>query len=185
MACVAWLSATPSANAADVDFASRYPGQVSGWEFRAGAFAHGVGSAEAGTVDLNAELISPKLIAGTGFWSYLVPHLHVGGMLNLSGKTSSLYAGGLWRFPVIDRVFVEGFFGGAVHNGFLDDAPGRNALGCNPLFHVGGSVGYQVTERWSAIFTFDHLSNGRDVFGTNCERNVGVNNYGFRLGYSF
>jgi lipid A 3-O-deacylase len=103
-----------------------------------------------------------------------------GGSLSLSGKTSALYAGALWRFPVIVRVFVEGFFGDAVHNGSLDDSRGTNALGCNPLFHVGGSVGYQLTDCWSVIGTFDHLSNGKTVFGTDCARNVGVNNYGLR-----
>jgi lipid A 3-O-deacylase len=185
LACAAWLGGIAGVRAADVDFAPRHHGQLSGWEIRAGAFAHAVGSAEEGTVDLNAEIITPKLFAAPGFWSYLVPQLHVGGMLNLSGKTSSVYAGGLWRFPVLDRFFVEGFFGGAVHNGSLVDAPGMNALGCNPVFHVGGSVGYQFNEHWSAIFTYDHLSNGRVVFGTNCDRNVGTNNYGLRLGYRF
>ena len=98
-----------------------------------------------------------------------------------------LYAGGLWRFPVpyLNRVFVEAFFDGAVHNGSLEDSPGMNALGCNPLFHVGGSVGYELSERWSLVGTFDHLSNGRRVFGTDCNRNVGVNSYGLRVGYRF
>lgn len=185
LACAAWLGGQAGARAADVAYAPQPQSQLTGWEIRAGAFAHGVGSAEEGTVDLNAEIISPKLFAAPGYWSYFVPHLHAGGMLNLSGKTSSLYAGALWRFPVIERLFVEGFFGGAVHNGALDDSRGTNALGCNPLFHVGGSAGYQITQRWSAIFTFDHLSNGRRVFGTDCNRNVGVNNYGLRLGFSF
>jgi lipid A 3-O-deacylase len=185
LVCVAWLGGGIGARAADVDFAPRHHGQLSGWEIRAGAFAHAVGSAEEGSVDLNAEIIFPKLIGPSGFWSYLVPHLHVGGMLNLAGKTSSVYAGGLWRFPVFDRFFVEGFFGGTVHNGSLEDAPGRNALGCNPAFHVGASVGYEFSDRWSLVFTYDHLSNGRVVFGTNCERNVGLNNYGLRLGYRF
>jgi lipid A 3-O-deacylase len=185
LACAAWLVGQAPARAADVGYSPTPPSQLTGWEIRAGAFAHGVGSAEEGTVDLNAEIIAPKLFAAPGIWNYFVPHFHAGGMLNLSGKTSAVYAGALWRFPVIERLFVEGFFGGAVHNGSLDDSRGTNALGCNPLFHVGGSVGYQITERWSAIFTFDHLSNGRRVFGTDCDRNVGVNNYGLRLGFSF
>jgi lipid A 3-O-deacylase len=185
LVCAAWLGGQPEARAADVNFAPRHHGQLTGWEIRAGAFAHGVGSVEEGTVDLNAELIFPKLFNAPGFWGHLIPHLHVGGNLNLSGKTSAAYAGGLWRFPVFDRIFVEGFFGGAVHNGALDDSAGTSALGCNPLFHVGGSIGYEITPQLSAIFTFDHLSNGRTVFGTDCDRNVGVNNYGVRLGYRF
>ena len=185
MVCAASLSGQAGVRAADVDFAPRHHGQLSGWEIRAGVFAHGVGSAEEGTIALNGELIFPKLITAPDFWGYLIPRLHVGGMGNLSGKTSYAYAGGLWTFPVFDRWFVEGFFGGAVHNGALDDARGTAALGCNPLFHVGGSIGYQFTPQLSAIFTFDHLSNGKTVFGTDCDRNVGLNNYGIRLGYRF
>jgi lipid A 3-O-deacylase len=189
LVCAAWLGGQAGARAADVDigYTPSAPSQLTGWEVRAGAFAHGVGSREEGTVDLNAEILTPKLFTAPGFWNYLVPQFHVGGNLNLSGKTSALYAGGLWRFPVpyLNRVFVEAFFDGAVHNGSLDDSPGMNALGCNPLFHVGGSVGYELSDRWSLIGTFDHLSNGRRVFGTDCNRNVGVNSYGLRVGYRF
>jgi hypothetical protein len=35
------------------------------------------------------------------------------------------------------------------------------------------------------MFTFDHISNGNQVFGTGCNRNQGLNNYGARIGFSF
>ena len=39
--------------------------------------------------------------------------------------------------------------------------------------------------------TFEHVSNGREAFGTNCGTNTlqggnqGLNNYGARVGYTF
>lgn len=34
------------------------------------------------------------------------------------------------------------------------------------------------------MFTFDHLSNGKD-FGSGCSSNQGLNNYGGRVAFSF
>src|SRR5262249_59717071 len=60
------------------------------FELRGGAFAHGVGSIESGTVDLNAEFVTPRILPwGRGeWWSIFVPRVQVGGMANLSGLTS-------------------------------------------------------------------------------------------------
>jgi lipid A 3-O-deacylase len=59
------------------------------------------------------------------------------------------------------------------------------SLGCNPLFHAGGSVGFVPLPRWSIVATFEHLSNGNSLFGINCGKNQGLNNYGVKIGYSF
>jgi lipid A 3-O-deacylase len=69
---------------------------------------------------------------------------------------------------------------GAVHDGSRFGTWYLAALGCNPLFHVGGSLGYNLTSQWRVMATFSHLSNGN-----NCARNQGINNYGVRIGYSF
>jgi len=155
------------------------------FEARFGAFAHGIGSPESGTVDLNGEFVTPRLFRFPGAWSVLSPRIHVGVMGNLGGRTSAGYAGFLWTVPLFDRLFAEAFVGGAVHNGSLKGNQDMAALGCNPLFNVGGSLGYRFNERWSVMFTFDHMSNGMGIFGTSCGRNVGLNNYGARIGYSF
>jgi hypothetical protein len=156
------------------------------WEVRLGAFAHGVGSIEEGTVALNPELVLPRLPFGQDeWWAILVPRPHVGGMINVSGKTSYVYGGALWTLPLWYGFFAEGFFGGAVHNGSLLGEPGRVALGCNPVFHVGGSLGYSLSPRWHIMATFDHISNGNSVFGTDCVKNQGLNQWGARLGFSF
>jgi len=155
-------------------------------ELRFGGFAHGHGSVEANTWDLNGEWVLPRFPFGQGeWWSFLVPRPHVGVMANLNGRTSYVYGGALWTIPLVYGFFFEPFFGGAVHNGTLQGTLDHVALGCQPLFHVGGSLGYTITSNFHVMFTVDHVSNGNEVFGTDCNRNQGLNNYGLRAGYSF
>src|SRR5262249_237130 len=59
------------------------------FELRGGAFAHGVGSIEEGTVDVNLEFVTPRIPIGVGeWWSIFLPRFHIGGMLNTSSRTS-------------------------------------------------------------------------------------------------
>ena len=179
------VSSAAPFGSSDID-ANRY-------ELRLGTFAHGVGSAEQGTVDINPEIVFPRLPFGqSNWWNILIPRPHAGAMINLDGRTSSIYAGGLWTFPLPHHFFAELFFDGEAHNGYLTDAPpGHADLGCRYLFHDGGSLGYKFSQHWSLMFTFDHQSNGHPVFGTECGSlgsntpNQGVNDYGLRIGYSF
>jgi lipid A 3-O-deacylase len=162
-------------------------------EVRLGGFLHGVGGNEKGTYDLNPELIFPRLpFFQTQWWNVFVPRPHVGGMVNLEGRTSDLYAGALWSFPLPYHTFFELFVDGAIHDGVENNPqPGHSGLGCPALFHVGGSFGYAITEHWHAMLTFDHLSNGHYIFGINCSGNVGptpnpgINNWGGKIGYQF
>ena len=157
------------------------------WELRFGGFAHGVGSVEAKTVDLNGEIVLPQFLGKNpiGVWSFLIPRLHAGVNGNLSRKTSVVYAGFLWTFPFTDRFFGELFFDGATHDGSVTGSPTQVALGCKAQFHVGGSLGYRIDQHWSVMFTFDHLSNGSGIGLSTCGRNQGLNNYGARIGYTF
>ena len=154
------------------------------FEARFGAFAHGVGSLESGSVDINGELVFPRLWTVDPEWNWLIPRPHVGFMANTDGRTSYGYGGGLWTFNLTPKFFLEGFVGGAIHNGSLDGDSTHNALGCRVLFHVGGSAGYRFMPHWSVMATFDHISNGNAVLGA-CSNNVGLNEYGVRLGYEF
>jgi hypothetical protein len=162
-------------------------------EFRLGAFLHGVGGAEKGTYDISPELVFPRFpLFANQWWNVFVPRPHVGALANLGGDTSAFYAGALWSFPLPFRTFFELFVDGAIHNGFEQSPPlGRSSLGCPALFHVGGSFGYAVTDHWTVMFSFDHLSNGHGIFGTECAGNVGptpnqgINDYGGRIGYAF
>jgi opacity protein-like surface antigen len=162
------------------------------WEARFGVFAHGVGSVENGTVDLNGEFVSPRLFYATGTWGFLVPRIALGGMLNLSGRTDSAYATAVWTIPIYDRFFVEGFVGPAIHNGSLVATATQSGLGCHTLFNAGANIGYRIDDHWSVMATFNHMSNGKSVFGIDCGTNKaatgsnqGLNDYGIRVGYSF
>jgi lipid A 3-O-deacylase len=163
------------------------------YELRFGAFLHGVGGVEKGTYDLAPELVFPRLpFWQAEWWNVFVPRPHLGGLVNLEGRTSAFYAGALWSFPLPHRFFAELFVDGAVHNGDLTGSdPGHAALGCRYLFNVGSSLGYSFDPHWNLTFTFDHLSNGKHVFGTQCggagsnTSNPGINNYGARVGYAF
>jgi hypothetical protein len=157
------------------------------WEVRFGGFMHGVGSAEKDTWDVNGEIVLPQFFGKDplGWWSFLLPRLHAGANVNTGGKTSVVYAGFLWTMPITQSLFVEGFVDGALHNGSVTGSATHNALGCEAQFHVGGSVGYRFNPQWSVMFTFDHLSNGSGIGLSNCNRNQGLNNYGFRIGYTF
>lgn len=161
-------------------------GRPSGFEVRLGGFAHGVGSVERSTFDASLQVVLPKFLADNyGWWNFLNPHTYVGGMFNTGGRTSSVRAGLLWQIPFTERFFGEIFFGGAYSDASLAGDAQRSALGSRSLFNVGGSIGYRFTPQWSVLVTFDHLSNGRTVFGTGFDRNVGVNNYGAQIAYAF
>lgn len=151
------------------------------FELRGGVFAHAIASPESGSVDANIELVAPRFFTIPGLPDYFTPRLHAGIIANFAGRTSYVYAGALWTYNFTPRWFIEGFFGGLVHNGHLDDVSDTmNGLGCRWAFHSGGSVGYRLNDRWSVMGTFDHLSNGEI-----CTLNKGINDYGLRAAYSF
>lgn len=162
-------------------------------EIRLGGFLHGVDGAEKGSYDINPEFVFPRLpLFQAQWWNVFVPRPHVGVLANLEGRTSSFYAGALWSFPLPFRTFFELFVDGSIHNGVQNNPlPGHAGLGCPALFHVGGSLGYAITDHWTAMVTFDHLSNGHYIFGINCAGNTGptpnpgVNDWGAKIGYAF
>lgn len=153
-------------------------------EFRIGALSHAVSGREKFRgVDINAEVLSIKPIRyADPFWDALVPRLHVGGNFNTQGRTSYAYAGLTWTFDITSRLFIEGSFGAAFHDGNIGRVrtPGQARLGCSPLFRESASLGYRLTEAWSLMVTIDHVSNG----GL-CKANDGLTNIGAKLGYTF
>jgi hypothetical protein len=152
------------------------------FEARFGVFAHSVGFEEQGSADVNAELVFPRLpIELPPELSWFVPQPHIGVMINTIGKTSYVYGGVVWTFNLTERLFFQPVFGGALHDGKTDNPPpGWVALGCPNLFHTGVSLGFRVDERWTLYGTWEHISNANL-----CSRNIGLNDYGIRLGYKF
>ena len=101
------------------------------FELRGGLFAHAISSPEGGSADLNLEVVAPRFFTIPGLPDYFTPRFHVGGIGNFAGRTSYVYAGALWTYNFNANWFAEGFFGGLVHNGNLDDVSDHmNGLGC-------------------------------------------------------
>jgi lipid A 3-O-deacylase len=135
-----------------------------------------------GSANLTGEILLAKpFTASDLFTSYFIPRPHLGGSLNFDGRTSFAYAGLSWTIDVTPDIFVEGSFGGAVHNGKDHPLSDGQTLGCSPLFRESGSVGVRLSANWSVMATIEHLSNG----DTCSDENRGLTNIGARVGYSF
>jgi lipid A 3-O-deacylase len=111
---------------------------------------------------------------------FLKPRWHVGASLNTSGDTSQLYAGLTWDLYLTNTLFLEGTFGGAVHDGPLDE-PHRASYGCRANFRESAGVGLRLTEHWRLLAEIDHMSQAQLC----ADRNSGLTNVGLKLGYSF
>lgn len=151
-------------------------------EVRGGVFYHDTMDRESG-VDINAEILSrwAALAWKTPFLdtqSMLRPHF--GGNLNTAGDTSMLYAGYTLTIDLTDSLFVEGSFGGMVHNGHTEEGQGGLALGCNVMFRESASAGYRIDQAWNVTAMIEHSSNNGY-----CSDNDGLTNVGLRVGYAF
>src|SRR4051812_3394066 len=185
---VALLTIGPLARAADLrpsppapwpPLATSPPSFLS--EVRFGASAQDPSGPESGSGNLTGEILSARPWTADPVLNLVIPRLHLGGSLNLGGRTSFGYAGLTWTFDVTPSLFIEGSVGGAVHNGDTDPvAPHHDALGCRALFRESGSLGLRVTPNWSVMATVEHLSNA----GL-CSSNRGLTNVGVRVGYTF
>jgi lipid A 3-O-deacylase len=150
------------------------------WEIRGGGFYHCC-FVESGHTALGGEIVMPRLFAPPAWLpEFFIPRIHVGGVADLNGGTSYGFAGLLFTLNVTDRIFLEPFVGVAVSDGSALGDARHNPIGCTTLIHSGGNVGYRFDSHWSVMATLDHISNGNI-----CSRNVGVNNYGGKIGYSF
>ena len=152
-------------------------------ELRGGVFYHGYDDREAGTVDINGELISPRIVeTNTGYWNYLIPRLHLGGNVNTAGLTSDVYTGLTWTVPIYRRLFGEITLGGSYNDGHTAYNPPHkySPVGCHLMFRESASLGYQITDHWNVMATIEHISND----GL-CDRNAGITNIGGRIGYVF
>lgn len=163
-----------------------YAGPVE--EVRAGVFAQsccGFGSSKEDGVAINGEAVfsSPRFLSVLA-----APRPVVGATLApADGATDQIYAGLEWKVD-ISRWFVAAGVGAAIHNGETDrydpvaDAARVDEtifFGCRALFRLAGDVGYRVTDRLSASFHWNHISNA----GL-CSENEGLDQMGLRIGLS-
>ncbi|MGI3902883.1 MAG: acyloxyacyl hydrolase [Janthinobacterium lividum] len=154
-------------------------------EVRFGVLAHGVDEHEFGTVDVNGEILTVKPTHLQGAWDYLIPRFHLGGNVNTSGRTSDVYGGVTWQFPIYNRFFGELGFGGDLNDGNTSKVfPkfGNNDIrvGCVANFRESASLGYHLDEHWNVMAFAEHASNA----GL-CAHNEGITAMGARVGYAF
>jgi lipid A 3-O-deacylase len=118
----------------------------------------------------------------------LSPRPDIGASINTSGNTDFYYFGLTWTwdfahdvFQAKDGLYGDFGFGGAFHDGDLNNAPpGEKAFGSRALFHLSGEIGYRFDPRWSLSVYYDHYSNGGLA-----DPNPGINDAGVRVGYRF
>jgi lipid A 3-O-deacylase len=133
---------------------------------------------ETDSPDVNAEVLfkSPSWLA----WAY-APRINLGANINTDDGTSIAYTGLTWTYNFAEAWFVEGSFGGAIHNGETDkQTASKLDLGCRVMFHENASLGYRVTANSSLMLTVDHMSNA-----SLCSSNPGLTDVGVRYGFTF
>jgi Lipid A 3-O-deacylase (PagL) len=81
---------------------------------------------------------------------------------------------GLRAAPSLSEFITRTSFGGALHDGPLDE-PGRASFGCRVNFHEQAGIGYAIDRSWPVVLSWEHMSNA-DL----CDRNRGA---GVRIGY--
>ena len=153
-------------------------------EIRVGGSVQDPSGPESGSGSITGEILFDRFFQSSDpVLNLFIPRPHIGGSVNLGGRTSFAYAGFTWSFDITPRFFIEATFGGAIHNGntsAFNVAPDEAGLGCSPLFRESASAGFHLTPQWSLMATVEHLSNA----GL-CSQNRGLTNIGVRLGYTF
>ncbi len=174
LAAMAWLF---SMVAAFAEPAGRTPGFVD--ELRLGAWVHDLENNEdEDGWDISAELLLQRLGPRTGDPLDILfsPRPHVGVQINTSGDTSLGYFGLTWDAWLTDSIFIEGSFGGAVHDGPTGDT--GDSFGCSVNFRESAALGVALSPGWNLLATVSHMSNA----GL-CDRNSGLTSGGVQLGY--
>lgn len=128
--------------------------------------------------DINAEILfkSPSWLA----WA-ASPRINLGTNINTGNGTSIAYTGLTWTYDFAPAWFVEGSFGGAIHNGETSkQTSSKLNLGCRVMFHENASLGYRITDNSSLMLTVDHMSSA-----SLCSPNPGLTDIGLRYGFRF
>jgi lipid A 3-O-deacylase len=108
----------------------------------------------------------------------LRPRPHVGFTASPWG-TDQLFGGLTWNAPLGRIFFIEGSFGGTIHDGPLTGA--QVAVGCRVLFRESLGLGANIGEHWRVIAGVDHSSHA-ELCGLD---NDGLSHIGASVGYRF
>ena len=157
-------------------------------EFKFGVLAHDArlfGTHVESGADINFEMLftPPEFSQIIGS-----PRPHLGGALNTAGDTNTGYFGLTWGIKLIQNLFgwggglfVNGSVGGALQDGYTNNAPpDRKNLGSTALFRGSLELGYQLTPKLSVSGFVSHMSNAELA-----PHNAGITDAGARLGFKF
>ncbi len=154
------------------------------WEARLGIAAANPGGREDGLLNLNGEVVTPRILSlNDRIASAFVPRFHIGSSVNFNG-TRFAYAGATWTVDLTRSVFVEGSLGAAINDGKTDAVVPENRLnlGCNTGARGAAALGVKLSDRWSLMATLEHFSTAGC---SDRDKPRGPANFGARLGYTF
>lgn len=107
-------------------------------------------------VFLNGEVLfgNPMTPFDNRFVDFLLrPRPHIGGTVTTSGGTNQIYAGLTWDYNLTNRIFLEGTFGGTIHDGNTDHvetAPASAARRCFGKAPASASTSRSICASWPA-----------------------------------
>ena len=128
--------------------------------------------------------INPEVVfISPGFLDVLwAPRPHVGVSLNMDDDTNYAYTGLSWNTSWTNDIFLDGFWGLAVHDGKLTDGnPDKIEFGSKMLFRLGGELGWRWDGHNGISLIWEHMSNA----GVIDDKNQGIDSLGIRYSYSF
>lgn len=132
-------------------------------------------------IDLNLEVQSAPL----DFFGQ--PRAHFGATLNFNGQTNTVYGGLTVPLYTLDRWFLDGFIGVAVHDGPLHKDSAACTLysdcgyGSRVLPRFGMELGHRLDARSAVSLFLDHMSHKWVISG----ENEGLDQAGLRYLHSF
>ncbi|MDG2214567.1 MAG: acyloxyacyl hydrolase [Verrucomicrobiota bacterium] len=100
----------------------------------------------------------------------------------MDDDTNYAYTGLSWNTSWTNDIFLDGFWGLAVHDGKLTDGnPDKIEFGSKMLFRLGGELGWRWDGHNGISLIWEHMSNA----GVIDDKNQGIDSLGIRYSYSF
>jgi lipid A 3-O-deacylase len=151
-------------------------------EFRLGIYDHNsnlfASRHETSKPDINVEVL---LRLPSWLKCIYSPKINLGANINTGNGTSIAYTGLTWNYNFSKSYFIEGSFGGAIHNGRkVSQIASRLNLNCHMMFHENTSIGYHISTYSNLMLTIDHMSNA-----SLCSPNPGLTDIGVRYSFIF
>ena len=130
-------------------------------------------------ININPEVVffSPAILDALS-----APRPHVGISINTASDTNYAYTGLGWDTTWSNNIFLDGFWGLAVHDGkLINGNPDKIEFGSKALFRLGGEFGWRWDGHNGVSLIWEHMSNA----GVLDEKNQGIDSIGIRYSYRY